>query len=301
MTAPLSRRVSTFASRARPGRRHRRPGHQPDRGDRPRHGRLVQPRACATPTTPCSTRRFSTSARRSRSTWGTGTDLEPALLGEITAIEPSFPADGPPTITVPATTSPTGCATPSPSRAATATSQRQPDRRPDRRRERPDPDRRPDRRSMGAFQVESDMAFLKERAEHTSSTSTSTGTGCTSTSPAPDARTCWSGDATCPGSPRASPPPVWPGCSPRVQPGARPDAAVASLAGDLDPTTWWSASARRRSSCSCRWSRKSDPTADVETLSRHRRGQVDAAESLDGLYEGTGTCIGIPDLSAGTT
>ena len=31
---------------------------------------------------------------------GYGTDLVPAFLGEIAAIEPSFPQDGPPTITV---------------------------------------------------------------------------------------------------------------------------------------------------------------------------------------------------------
>ena len=48
-----------------------RPGRQPDRRDRPRPRRARSASSCATPTTRCSTRRCSTSARPSRSTWAT--------------------------------------------------------------------------------------------------------------------------------------------------------------------------------------------------------------------------------------
>ena len=44
---------------------------EPGGGDRPGPGGIVQPRRCATPTTPCWTPRCSTWARPSRSTWGT--------------------------------------------------------------------------------------------------------------------------------------------------------------------------------------------------------------------------------------
>ena len=65
-------------------------------------------------------------------------------------------------------------------------------------------------------------------------------------------------------------------------------------------TTWWKSSAAPRLTCSARWSGR-------ESLQHSVKNPFDAcqlassllADLLEGMYEGSGSCVGIPDLTAG--
>ena len=145
--------------------------------------------------------RCSISARRVEIHMGYGDDLRPMMLGEITAIEPSFPQSGAPTLTVSGYDRSYQLRHDQPRPARVQVHQRQPDRRP-RSRWRPGcPGGRPVALlpARALPQTGSDMAFLKERApRQLLRRLRRAGTGSTSSSPGRrPRRSRSSGAATC--------------------------------------------------------------------------------------------------------
>ena len=237
---------------------------------------------------------------------GYGNDLTPALLGEIAAIEPSFPHRRAARRSAsPATTSRTRCAATSPSPPRTRSCNDSADRGPDRGGERAGSGGGPDADSHRAegLKYESDMAFLKARAQkyffdvyvewdrlhfqfprpQLAAHVLEWGRNLSSFSP----RISGAGHGRAAGGPR-------------LQPGTGPGHLAAALAADFDVDDLveklGSAALDLLGSL-----------ARQGILQQTVKNPVDAAELakslladlLEGMYEGSGSCVGIPDLAAG--
>ena len=241
---------------------------------------------------------------------GYGNDLVPAFLGEIAAIEPSFPQDGrADDHGRPATTS----------RYKLRRSQPGARRVQLRQRQRASPpgiavanglvpvvDPTPGLPKQ-IIQVESDMAFLKARAERLLLRRLRRVGPAALPVPPPRSspRTCWSGDATCPASTRGSPAAGLAGVAghPRLQPGARTDHLRHGAGSGLRPaTTWSSGSAAPRWTCSPRWCAREFCASSRSSNPLRRRGRWPSRcwpTCSRGCTRGAASCIGLPDLAAG--